>query len=397
MKNALKKNLNWFLNSGIMVPGSGIWGVAERIAVCDGNEALEEMHKSFPAWMQYDGYCVLEQRRADCNFQTAFLFLLAFEVFGEKRYYDIAVNLLDFLYFRSGLLNRFQKEYPAGSWNWSHIKRESVVYFDDEAWCVFLQLEIAARHPELDRRYEMKSWGLVLGAELLRATETVMDRKFLNKDGHWIDPEGKWLGRLDLPHWGALSCMALARAFRENQDLDYARVVHYYYDYVRAHADAFIASEQAYALIGACAASRYLNDDFYPSLAERFARLLSGKMDSRGNLPAEHDEAPTGRDLADTIYTLNWALLGMQAASALFPDFREPCRKLLELILRIQDTAPEKQFNGCWRGMYDLEKRQWGGGNRFEGGAGSIYSGWTNAPIASALALELLQRNLFVC
>ena len=87
----------------------------------------------------------------------------------------------------------------------------------------------------------------------------------------------------------------------------------------------------------------------------------------------------------------------MQAASALFPDFREPCRKLLELILRIQDTAPEKQFNGCWRGMYDLEKRQWGGGNRFEGGAGSIYSGWTNAPIASALALELLQRNLFVC
>ena len=101
MKNSLLRNLNWFLNSGVMIPESGIWGVAERVAVTNGNEAIEVMKKSFPAWMQYDGYCVIEQRRADCNFETAYLFLLAGRALGETKYYDIAVNLLDYLYFRS--------------------------------------------------------------------------------------------------------------------------------------------------------------------------------------------------------------------------------------------------------------------------------------------------------
>ena len=51
MKNSLLRNLNWFLNSGVMIPESGIWGVAERVAVTNGNEAIEVMKKSFPAWM----------------------------------------------------------------------------------------------------------------------------------------------------------------------------------------------------------------------------------------------------------------------------------------------------------------------------------------------------------
>lgn len=85
MKNSLLKNLNWFQNSGVMIPESGIWGVAERVAVTNGNEAIEIMKNSFPAWMQYDGYCVIEQRRADCNFETAWLFLLAGAGRSERR------------------------------------------------------------------------------------------------------------------------------------------------------------------------------------------------------------------------------------------------------------------------------------------------------------------------
>ena len=74
MKNSLLRNLNWFLNSGVMIPESGIWGVAERVAVTNGNEAIEVMKKSFPAWMQYDGYCVIEQRRADENIEREHLY-----------------------------------------------------------------------------------------------------------------------------------------------------------------------------------------------------------------------------------------------------------------------------------------------------------------------------------
>jgi len=117
-----------------------------------------------------------------------------------------------------------------------------------------------------------------------------------------------------------------------------------------------------------------------------------------GNIPAEHYESPCGPLLVDTIYTLNWVLLGLQTFLPVsLPEdekkFRTAYEKMLSLVLRIQDKSPERQFNGCWRGMYDLNTNSWGGGDSYEGGCGSIYSGWTNAPIGIVLASEYLSIN----
>ena len=90
MKNALLKNLNWFENSGVMLPNDGLWGVAERVAVVKNNEAIEKMYASFVAWTPHGDYSIIEQRRADCNFETAYLYLLAAEVLKEQKYTDIA-------------------------------------------------------------------------------------------------------------------------------------------------------------------------------------------------------------------------------------------------------------------------------------------------------------------
>ena len=76
--------------------------------------------------------------------------------------------------------------------------------------------------------------------------------------------------------------------------------------------------------------------------------------------------------------------------------YRDAFSKLLNLTLNIQDDSPEKQFAGCWRGMFDLESGTWGGGDCYEGGAGSIYSGWTNAPIAWTMAFEILKTSLLL-
>ena len=43
--------------------------------------------------------------------------------------------------------------------------------------------------------------------------------------------------------------------------------------------------------------------------------------------------------------------------------------------------------------MFDLTTRQWGGGNHYEGGADSIYTGWTNAPIGWSLEQLLLDQE----
>jgi len=117
-----------------------------------------------------------------------------------------------------------------------------------------------------------------------------------------------------------------------------------------------------------------------------------------GNLPAEHFEAPTGAHLVDTIYTVNWVLLGFQLLQSddSKTKYRDAYLKLLEFMVGIQDKSPERHLCGCWRGMYDLKARAWGGGDCYEGGANSIYSGWTNAPISWVVASELLDRSLIL-
>ena len=41
-----------------------------------------------------------------------------------------------------------------------------------------------------------------------------------------------------------------------------------------------------------------------------------------------------------------------------------------------------------------MKNRQWGGGDTLEGGAGSIYTGWTNAPISIGIINELNGKSL---
>lgn len=160
-------------------------------------------------------------------------------------------------------------------------------------------------------------------------------------------------------------------------------------------AETYSTSDLAYALFGCAAESVYAGASGSRMPLERFAGLLTARQQSDGNFPAEHDEAPAGRRLSDLIYTDNWALLGLQCAASLDSRWESAYSKLLELLVSIQDRTVHSSFRGCWRGMYDLSVRRWGGGDRFEGGTNSIYTGWTNAPIALALVNALENTSLF--
>lgn len=396
LTDAVKRNLEWFRRSGVMAPADGSWGVAERLSVARG-EALEKMLREFPAWTRTPEGYVLEQRRADCNFETALLFLYAGECGVSPDARKTGENILDFLYFRSGLLNRYDKAFPAGSWNWSHIKWSDVVFFDDNAWCVFIPLAIAGRHPELDAKYDLTEWALTLADELVPAMRRSFGADNPDAPGTWGDPERRWRGRLELPHWGSLVTMALSRAFLVNPAPSYREEVRRYHDYVAGALDGFTVSEHAYALIGAAEAFRAFGDPADRALAERATELILSKLDpATGNIPAEHYEAPKGKHLADTIYTLNWSFLALQMAAKLTgdPQIAAAKAKQAELLLAIQDRTDSDFFRGCWRGMFDLDARSWGGGDCYEGGAGSIYTGWTNAPISLGLLLESRNSSL---
>lgn len=391
---ALRRNLRWFAQSGIMVPADGTWGVAERIALTD-NSSIEKMITSFPAWTPCEGHFIIEQRRPDCNFETALMYLLAAESLGDPTYRKIAENILDFLYHRSGMLNRFDGKRPIGAWKWAHIQWDPTLWFDDHGWNCIIQFQIAERYPELDEKYGMRDWALRLSAAMLDGFNTIFQSPHPDNPEVWHNAEGVWHGDLQLPHWGALVAMTFARAFSETGEAKYRSASNAYFEYIWEERDRFIVSEDAYALIGSVLAGTYIDTPLYADLATFFADRIISKMDPEsGNIPAEHGEAPKGTHLVDLIYTINWALLGMHMMSQSSSDakYTTAFERMLALVLRIQDRSPELEYQGCWRGMYDTKSEGWGGGDCYEGGAGSIYSGWTNAPISWVLAGVLSDR-----
>lgn len=392
LEKSLLKSWKWFTCSGVMLPSDGSWGVAERVMLTSGNEAKEKTLKSFPAWTEHKDHCIIEQRRADCNMETAFLFLLMHKLFGNyKPFRKTALNILDFLYFKSGLLHRTGEGNFPGTWEWSHIKFSHNIYFDDNAWMVILPLKIAKKYPSLDQKYNMTEFALRLARTLVEEAPFYLQEKEI--------PEKKFafLGNIKLPHWGSLVCMALSEAFQSDPDSICLDFISMYEKYLLENADSFTTSEFAYAVLGATAS--YYASGSLQSLkcAELFAEKILSVMDpEHGSIPSEHYEAPSGKRLADTIYTMNWSLLALQNMAYMKERYHEAYEKILALLLRIQDTASAKHLNGCWRGMYDLENNCWGGGDRFEGGANSIYTGWTNAPIAWAIAFDLQKSNLMI-
>ena len=398
-KKELEKSLlmtwHWFRKSGVMMPEDGSWGVGERIMLTSGNAAMEHILTSFPAWTPRGEFYVIEQRRADCCMQSAFLFLLLHKLFGSKApFRATAENLLDFLYFRSGLLNRAENTPLSGLWDWSHIKRSHVIYFDDDSWMLFLALKIAKSFPALDRKYGMRKFALLLADRLLEGAE----KYFAGK----ADPEKDkrelgfyWQGKILLPHWGSLVCMALAEAYRATGEEKYLSFAEHYETFLLEKADSFTSSEFGYALMGSSCVWSVSGREKSLKCAKLFAGKILAIMDKKtGCIPSEHYETPSGKHLADTIYTLNWALLGLQNMAETDDSCKEAAEKVLSLLLQIQDRTKKDFLYGCWRGMYDMEKKQWGGGDLYEGGANSLYSGWTNAPIAWAAAFELLGSSL---
>jgi hypothetical protein len=392
--NSITKNLNWFQNSGIMNPVDGTWGVAERIFLTENNNALEHILDSFPANIMYDKHGLVEHRRPDCNFQTAIMFLLAGKLFNNQEYHDIANNILSYLYKRSGLRNQINPEYPKSVWNWSNAKWLPNIWFDDNAWNCVITLWLGKDYPELDKKYKLKKRGIELAYALANGFTKQFDKQVTNEDSN---KDFIWLGNLCLPHWGSLVSMAMATAYAQQPDNIFKQTAKRYNTYINNNSKKFNSSEYAYIVIGESFCSAVFSDRCFKNTACRFADCLIDKQDvTTGNIPAEHYESPNGKHLVDTIYTINWSLLALQNMSCLYPDknYKHAFLKIVNLLIDIQDENSAPYLKGCWRGMYDLKSDTWGGGDKFEGGANSIYSGWTNAPITISLLHLLSGKSL---
>ena len=373
IENAIRKNLAWFTASGIMDPADGSWGVAERIVRFEGNEAADKIRESFPVMTEHGGYAVLEHRRPDCNFETALLFLLAGEYFSDRSYTGTGENILRYLFDRSGLLCN-------GLWNWHSAVNGREFWFDDNGWNSAIQTVIGMRFPKLDRRSKVIELGRKSAEKLQAGLARCMTSSAPLEHGRWPDPERCFFGEPRQPHWGAPAAVALILSGRGDAAEEYFRQV-------APSLEKQSASEHAYALLAVSIAAQIDGRRFFREEAKRLlVRLCTMADPYRGTLPSEHCEAPGGKGIADLIYTDNWFFTAL-----VFHPGNGMFTKLLDTILAIQDDSDDPAFRGCWRGMYDFFTGTWGGGDRYEGGANSIYSGWTNAVIALALLWTLMK------
>jgi hypothetical protein len=397
----VQRSITWFLNSGIMRPADGFWGVAERIALLADNEAAAQIRRAFPSQTPLvPGVVVLENRRPDCNMQTAFLFELAAEAPGQEAIRSVADNILGYLLRRSCLRDEDPASATCGLWGWANPKNRSSYWTDDNAWLATIALLLADR----GRPY-LQEIGIAAARSLNRLVAAYLAE--LRAAGAPPRPDGAPMKGLCLnPHWLGVVTMALAHAAAADPETDYANTVAAYHDLVlpgpgktgaSPSGPGWTVSEYAYLALTASVCARQFGDEASRSVARQAADILIRRQSDQGHFPSEHDEAPRGEHVADLIYTQNWATLGLLHAGRLFgcTDCRAACLRSLEFLERTQDESPEPWLRGCWRGAYDMRTGRWGGGDRFEGGAGSIYSGWTNAPITLAFLMESTGANLF--
>ncbi|MBR7121167.1 MAG: hypothetical protein IKC94_02865 [Lentisphaeria bacterium] len=386
------KNIRWFENSGVMRPADGFWGVAERLVALDIEESIrQEIVEKFASRTMLQDSFAVESRRPDCNFEAALMFLLYGRLAGDEKRFDTGKNILDYLYFRSAMKRSEKHKLPC-AWRWSHVVLSADGHwFDDNSWCIILQCALHHAFKELDERYQAGEAALNLSGHLNAAVARITALE-PDEKGEMTDPDKIWTGNLRLPHWGALSIFALSCIHALYGRPEYLPAIRKYLQRLKAELSGFSTSEYAYAMMGAVAAAEAFNDETAREVAVLSRDLLLQAADPEtGTLPSSHYEAPSGKGLADLIYTLNWSLLGLQMYCKFAPEDKEAgalLDKQLALVMEIQDDSPSPEFNGCWRGMYDMAEHTWGGGNLYEGGSSSIYSGWTNAPVSTALLLE---------
>jgi hypothetical protein len=106
-----------------------------------------------------------------------------------------------------------------------------------------------------------------------------------------------------------------------------------------------------------------------------------------------------GDPVADLLYTVNFAFLGLHEAAAVTkePAWQAAEDKLARFLVRIQIRSEARpELDGGWFRAFDLRRWEAWASNADAGwGAWAIESGWTQGWITSVLALRQLKTSLW--
>jgi hypothetical protein len=393
-------------------PGDGSHGLLEGIA----SEVHLDGSQPSRWWL-----------RSDSNGESSLAFALRGEMDNDDRSKLIAGNLLDWIYFNSGL---FQNDPSKANWGliyWAPGNAQAL-YQDNDIKAI-LGCMGTAGILNSDR------WDEVLVRNILGNFRTTgvngfRGRRLENPDllsngwvGYWtretilLQPHyeawtwASYLWLYDKTHWKPL--------LERTQKAINRMMNGYPHDWRWTNG---IQQERGRMLLALAWLIRIDDRPEYRTWLKQIATDIEKCQDESGaireelGVPDHGDYLPSGSNeaygtneapliqengdpVSDLLYTCNFTFLGLHEAYAATGDdqYKKMADKLADFLIRIQVSSDKHhELDGGWFRAFDYRHWEYLGSNADSGwGAWSIESGWTQAWIPSVLAMRELNRNLW--
>ncbi len=442
-RRAIIRGIDWHTNARMLIDASWRKKYDEYLADGTIDRRKATGPAPSPAWPAGDGSCgVLEGfnsrirfdgtqpvrwcLRSDCNGETALAFALRSKLDGDRRSRKIAGNLLDWLYFDSGLYKNDPTKADYGLIWWTP---DSGKFYGDNDIRIILSCLGTSAILDTDR------WDKVVLRNIVANFRTtgrlgfryraVLDHRLLARGWEsYLQEPYEYLG----PHYEAWIWASYLWLYDKTKyEPLLARTRGAIRRMMETYPDGWtwtngIQQERGRMLLPLAWLIRVEDRPEYRAWLRRIAQdmrrcqapcgaireelgaLSRGRFrPPRSNKEYGEHEAPliqnNGNLIADLLYTCNLTFLGLHEAHAATgePIYRETADRLAEFLIRVQvcsETHPD--LDGGWFRAFDYGRWDYWGSNACSGwGAWTIEVGWVQGWIPTVLALRELDWNLW--
>ena len=435
---AVVRGIDWHTNARLLVgaswrdrversTGNDPVGPAPEpdLAPGDGEFGLLEGLSSNILW---DGsQCARWWLRTDCNGESALAFALRAEIDGDERSRRIAANLIDWVYFRSGLLHDDPDKSNYGLLGWAPDGTFRETFYGDNDIKAILGCMGAAALLGTDR------WDVPLLKNILGNFRTTGKLGF-RRDSFWNNVPDDWTVLADEelvnphPHFQAWIWSSYLWLHHKT---GYAPLLERTLNAIRMTMEAYpgrwrwtngMQQERARMLLPLAWLVRVDDRPEHRSWLRRIledmraAQHRSGAFLEEIGDPELGDMPPplsntkmkcgeaslimkNGDPIADLLYTNNFALIGLHEAAAATGDplCREMEDRLADFLVRVQArNEGHAALDGAWLRAFDVERWEyWAANSDLHWGPWCVECGWTQGWVSTGLALRELGRNLW--
>lgn len=420
---AVVRGVDWHTNARLLVHES--WKDRPRPAAPDSSWICGDGEHGLMEGVRSEIGCDGRQPvswglRSDCNGESALAFALRYGIDKNDRSARIASNLLDWLYFKSGMFIDDHVKSTHGLIAWTPDAAGALYQDNDvkamlgcmgtaallgtDRWDERLLTNILANfrttgrlgfrgerleHPDLIRRgwrsfweaplvrlsphFEAWTWAAYLWlydkthfAPLLERTKLGIRLMMEKYPGGWFWTNGMQQER-------ARMLLVLSWLLRVENTPEHRAWLD------RIAADIGAAQDECGAIreeLGDVAMGYFPPPDSNESYGTNEAPLIHAN----------------GEPVADLLYTCNFAFLGLHEAAAVTGDarYKRMEDKLADFLVRIQaNSTVRPELDGAWFRAFDYRRWEYFGSNADHGwGAWSVECGWTQGWISSVLSLR---------